>query len=69
MGRVVRFSAFQLHVNQGHPDLPLREHAEELISKLEELGVKPSPDDEGQDDDEWEDYEGSDGSDSDVEMS
>jgi len=66
---VVLFPAFQLHVKQGHPDLPLRVHAEELISKLEELGVEPSPDDEGQDDDEWEDYEGSDGSDSDVEMS
>jgi tetratricopeptide (TPR) repeat protein len=58
-----------LHVNQGHPDLPLREHVKELISRLEELGVKPSPEDDGQDDDDWEDYEGSDGSDSDVEMS
>jgi hypothetical protein len=58
-----------LHVNQGHPDLPLREHVKELTSKLEELGVKPSPEDDGQDDENWEDYEGSDGSDSDVEMS
>lgn len=57
-------------MNQGHPDLPLREHINELISKLEELGIKPSPeDDDGQDDEEWEDYEGSDNSDSDVEMS
>lgn len=59
-------------MNQGHPDLPLREHVNELISKLEELGIKPSPeDDDGQDEDEdeWEDYEGSDNSDSDVEMS
>ncbi|KAH9994822.1 hypothetical protein BJV77DRAFT_1059819 [Russula vinacea] len=39
-----------LHVNQGHPDLPLREHVKELISRLEELGVKPSPEDDGQDD-------------------
>jgi len=40
------------------------------VSKLEELGIKPSPEDDGgQDGDEWEDYEGSDGSDSDVEMS
>lgn len=59
-----------LHVNQGHPDLPLREHVNELVSKLEELGIKPSPeDDDGQNDEEWEDYEGSDNSDSDVEMS
>ncbi|KAH9002983.1 hypothetical protein EDB86DRAFT_2894351 [Lactarius hatsudake] len=60
-----------LHVNQGHPDLPIREHVEELISKLEELGVKPSPEDGGQDDDDdenWEDEE-SDSSNSDVEMS
>ena len=57
-------------MNQGHPDLPLREHVNELISKLEELGIKPSPeDDDGQDDEEWEDYEGSDNSSSDVEMS
>ncbi|KAH9037791.1 hypothetical protein EDB85DRAFT_2132319 [Lactarius pseudohatsudake] len=61
-----------LHVNQGHPDRPIREHVEELISKLEELGVKPSPEDGGQDDDDddesWEDEE-SDSSNSDVEMS
>jgi hypothetical protein len=57
-------------VNQGHPDLPIREHVEELISKLEELGVKPSPEDGGQDDDEdWEDSEESDSSDRDIEMS
>jgi hypothetical protein len=47
----------------------MREHVEELISKLDELGIKPSPEGDGQDDDEWEDYEGSDGSNSDVEMS
>ena len=47
----------------------MREHVNELISKLEELGVKPSPEDDGQDDNDWEDYEGSDGSDSDVKMS
>jgi hypothetical protein len=57
-------------VNQGHPDLPIREHVEELTSKLEELGVKPSPEDDGQDDNEdWEDCEESDSSGSDVEMS
>ncbi|KAI9439966.1 hypothetical protein H4582DRAFT_1944174 [Lactarius indigo] len=41
-----------LHINQGHPDLP-----------IQGLGVKPSPEDEG-----WEDEEG-DSSNSDVEMS
>ena len=57
-------------MNQEHPDLPLREHVNELISKLAELGIKPSlEDDECQDDEEWEDYEGGDSSDSDVEMS
>jgi len=64
------FPAFQLHINQEHPDVPVREHVKELISKLEELGVKPSPEDDDQDDEgEWEDYEGSDGSESDVVMS
>ena len=60
----------QLHVNQGHSDLPIREHVQELISKLEELDIKPSPEDGGQDDDDdWEDCEESDSSNSDVEMS
>ncbi|KAI0264416.1 hypothetical protein BC834DRAFT_924633 [Gloeopeniophorella convolvens] len=59
-----------LHINQSHPDVPIREHVKELISNLEELGIKPSPEDDGrQDDEEWEDYEGSDDSGSDVEMS
>jgi hypothetical protein len=66
---VIPFPAFQLHVNQGHPDIPIREHVKELISKLEVLGVKPSSEDDCQDDEDWEDYEGSDGSNSDVEMS
>jgi hypothetical protein len=49
----------------------MREHIEELISKLEVLGITPSPEGDGQDDDddEWEDYEGSDDNGSDVEMS
>jgi hypothetical protein len=46
----------------------MREHVKELISKLEELGIKP-PEGDSHDDDEWEDYEGSNSSDSDVEMS
>ncbi|PCH42393.1 TPR-like protein [Wolfiporia cocos MD-104 SS10] len=60
-----------LHVNQEHPDQPLLEHARELIAKLEALGVQPSPEedeDEG-DADGWEDVEGSDDEDGDVEMS
>ncbi|XP_006459532.1 hypothetical protein AGABI2DRAFT_201882 [Agaricus bisporus var. bisporus H97] len=32
-----------LHVNQDHPDKPILGHTQELISKLESLGVKPSP--------------------------
>ena len=46
----------------------MRQHVKELISKLEELGIKPSPEGDSEDD-EWEGYEGSDGSASDVEMS
>lgn len=57
-------------MNQEHPDLPLLEHVNELIGKLEELGVKPSPEEEGQEEGggEWEDVEDSD-DDGDVEMS
>lgn len=61
---------FQLHDNQEHPDKPLLEHVHELIGKLEALGIQPSPedaDDGGEDD--WEDAEGSDDDDEDVEMS
>ncbi|KNZ81849.1 UPF0661 TPR repeat-containing protein C16D10.01c [Termitomyces sp. J132] len=59
-----------LHTNQQHPDTPLLEHVTELISKLDALGVTPSPmdapDDEG--DDGWEDADDSSDSDGDVEM-
>ena len=58
----------QLHVNQEHPDRPLLDHVNELITKLEELGIRPSPEEEADDNDDWEDAEGED-SDSDVEMS
>ncbi|KAF7316819.1 hypothetical protein HMN09_00415000 [Mycena chlorophos] len=46
-----------LHENEGHPDAPLLEHAKELIAKLDELGIKPSPaGEEGEgDEEEWED--------------
>ncbi|KAI1797119.1 TPR-like protein [Ganoderma leucocontextum] len=58
-----------LHVNQEHPDAPLLEHTRELISKLETLGIHPSPEKDGDDDGEgWEDVDGSD-DDEDVEMS
>ncbi|KAI0833481.1 hypothetical protein BC628DRAFT_1406501 [Trametes gibbosa] len=57
-----------LHVNQEHPDKPLLEHARELISKLESLGIQPTPEQDGSDrEGGWEDIEGSD--DDDVEMS
>ncbi|KAF5359557.1 hypothetical protein D9756_003465 [Leucocoprinus leucothites] len=59
-----------LHVNQDHPDKPILEHAQELIGKLEALGIKPSPiDDDDQGDDgerDWEDV--SEDEDGDVEM-
>ncbi|EIM90916.1 TPR-like protein [Stereum hirsutum FP-91666 SS1] len=58
-----------LHMNQEHPDLPLLEHVSELIEKLEELGVKASPEEEGQEEGgDWEDMEDSD-DDEDIEMS
>ncbi|KAI0707353.1 TPR-like protein [Earliella scabrosa] len=58
-----------LHTNQEHPDAPLLAHVRELISKLESLGIQPSPEGEGDDDgDGWEDVDGSD-DDGDVEMS
>ncbi|KAI0671745.1 hypothetical protein C8Q78DRAFT_1189558 [Trametes maxima] len=59
-----------LHISQEHPDTPLLEHVRELISKLEALGIQPSPDKEGSDEEGgWEDVEGSDDDDGDVEMS
>ncbi|KAI0064767.1 TPR-like protein [Artomyces pyxidatus] len=58
-----------LHINQGHPDVPLREHVKELIGKLEEKGIKMSPDDDGEDGEEWEDQDVSEDSDGDVDMS
>ena len=48
------------------------EHIRELITKLESLGIQPSPekdeDDEEEEEEGWEDVEGSD-DDGDVEMS
>ena len=64
-------SCLALHVAQEHPDLPLREHAKELVEKLEAMGIKASP--EGEEDggeDGWEDEVGSEDGDTDgdVEM-
>lgn len=60
----------QLHTNEGHPDMPLLDHVRELNEKLDALGISASPiaDDEG-DAVEWEDMDGSEDSDGDVEMS
>lgn len=57
----------QLHTNQEHPDEPLLNHAKELISKLEALGIQPSPveEEEPEGEVEWEDV---DSEDEDVEM-
>ncbi|KAF8656253.1 hypothetical protein AX16_002689 [Volvariella volvacea WC 439] len=57
-----------LHRNQEYPDIPILEHANELIAKLDTLGIRPSPADEGDDQGDWEDVDSS-GDDSDVEMS
>ena len=57
-------------MNQEHPDTPLLEHAQELVSKLDGMGIKPSPEDEqneeDEEEDEWEDMGSEDG---DIEMS
>ncbi|KAJ7104136.1 hypothetical protein B0H15DRAFT_766922 [Mycena belliarum] len=59
-----------LHTNEGHPDTPLLEHVKELVAKLDALGIKPSPagEDEGDAQEEWEDVDGSEDGDGDVEM-
>ncbi|KAH9481382.1 putative assembly chaperone of rpl4 [Psilocybe cubensis] len=61
-----------LHRNQEHPDKPLLEHVQELIAKLDELGITASPVDEGEEGEdgegEWESDDGSVDGDGDVEM-
>ncbi|KAG9092199.1 hypothetical protein FS749_015914 [Ceratobasidium sp. UAMH 11750] len=54
-----------LHINQQHADKPMLAHTEELLAKLDELGITPSPEQGEGDEDagEWEDE------DEDVEMS
>lgn len=57
----------QLHTAQEHGDGPILEHVNELVDSLEAKGIKPTPEDEREDDD-WEDADGeSEGED--VEMS
>jgi hypothetical protein len=61
----------QLHVREAHPDIPLLQHAKELIAKLDALGITPSPPAEGDvggEDDDWEDVEGSEDEDGDIDM-
>lgn len=60
----------QLHQNEEHPDKPLLGHVEELIAKLDELGIKSTPlDGDGDEEEGWDSVEGSIGGDCDVEMS
>ncbi|KIM84821.1 hypothetical protein PILCRDRAFT_817621 [Piloderma croceum F 1598] len=56
-----------LFTNQKHPDAPLLEHVQELIGKLDSLGIKTLPADDA--DESWEDEGGSEDSDGDVDMS
>lgn len=59
----------QLHVAQEHGDGPILEHVNELVDSLEAKGIKPTPEDE-QDDDGWEDADAdSEDGDGDVDMS
>ncbi|KAF8638296.1 hypothetical protein AX17_002316 [Amanita inopinata Kibby_2008] len=57
-----------LHTAQDHPDKPLLDHAKELITKLESQGITPSSVEEDEEGGEWEDTEGSEDDDGDVEM-
>lgn len=58
-----------LHASEGNPDVPMLAHVKELIDKLQALGVEPSEEGPEDDDDGWEDVDGSDDEDGDVEMS
>lgn len=65
---MAHYFATQLHTSLQHPDERLLEHAAELITQLDALGIKPSSADEDEEvaDEGWEDV---DESDEDVEMS
>ncbi|KAF6754513.1 hypothetical protein DFP72DRAFT_899288 [Ephemerocybe angulata] len=56
-----------LHRNQDHPDKPILEHVQELISGLEAQGIKPSPVEEGEEGEDWEEVDSED-EDGDIEM-
>jgi len=58
----------QLHQQQEHPDTPLLQHAQELIAKLDELGIKPSPLEDEEEGDGWESVDESVDGDGDVDM-
>ena len=61
--------ATQLHIAQEYGDGPILEHVNELIDSLEAKGIKPTPEDE-QDEDGWEDADAdSEVGDGDVDMS
>ncbi|KZT20139.1 TPR-like protein [Neolentinus lepideus HHB14362 ss-1] len=57
-----------LSANEESPDMSISEYVKELIEKLQVLGVEPSPAGEDEEDG-WEDVEGSDEDDNDVDMS
>ena len=60
----------QLYAAQAFPDEPLLEHVQELIATLEGLGVQPSPADEEEGGETWEDLDDDDDDDDDdVDMS
>ncbi|KLO17224.1 hypothetical protein SCHPADRAFT_926015 [Schizopora paradoxa] len=60
-----------LHTNLEHPDDKLLEHTIELIGQLDSLGIKPTPEEEQQEDDgdEWEDLPDDEDGDGDIDMS
>ncbi|KAG9308401.1 TPR-like protein [Chiua virens] len=56
-----------LHISQEHPDIPLLDHVRELIGTMDALGIQPSPAEEDENDEEWEEVS-DDEEDEDVEM-
>jgi hypothetical protein len=60
----------QLHTAQEHPDIPLLQHAKELVTNLDALGIKPSPDEpDGVGDEDGDGWEDVNSDDQDAEMS
>lgn len=54
-------------MRQEHPDLPLLDHARQLIKALDDLGIKPGLDEDDEDGGE-EGWEDEDESDEDIDM-